>query len=111
MVLVSSQPTMISELTHLLTSTLKAAKHAREYSWQSAAPGGRGTYLVWTLNTQQLLTRNGHRVETSATTLTPRKDRQPAVGTTLQVHVAGCRDVIDILCTYGGGTPDTPAPL
>jgi len=38
-------------------------------------------------------------------------DRQPAVDTTHQVQVTGCLDIIDTVCIYGGGAPDTPAPL
>lgn len=49
--------------------------------------------------------------ETSETATTPRMDRQPAVDTTHQVQVTGCLDITDTVCIYGGGAPDTPAPL
>ena len=70
---------MTSNLTRLLTSTLKVAKQACEYSWQSSFQDGRDVLSVDIL-TQWLDTANTKRpsLETSETTLTPRMDRQPA---------------------------------
>ena len=90
---------MTSNLTRRLTSTLNAESCKASVRIQLAEllKDGRDVLSVDAV-AQWLDTANTKRppLETSATTPTPRMDRQPAVDTTHQVQVTGGLDIIDL---------------